>query len=77
MLHKNKYTLAQLRRLKGLSQKELGETIGVSERTITSYESDVELFKKIQHWRLTEIARVLEVEISDIYIGEWENENIR
>lgn len=69
MLEKDQYTLKQLRQLSGLSQKELGALIGVTERTIWNYENDVENLRKVSYPQLQRVAEVLDVKVDDIFLG--------
>ena len=41
MLDQKQFTLKQLRNLSGMSQEELGEAVGLTARTIGTYEKDI------------------------------------
>lgn len=70
MLKQKKYTLKQLRQLAGFTQEELGVRIGMTERTISKYENNVDELKKISYEKLKVISSVLGVEVDDIFLGE-------
>lgn len=69
MLGQEQYTLKQLRNLADLSQEELGDKVGLSARTIGTYEKDIEKLKNIPFQKLKEIAEALDVSIDDIFLG--------
>lgn len=70
LLKQKKYTLKQLRQLAGFTQEELGVRIGMTERTISKYENNVDELKKISYDKLKVISSVLGVEVDDIFLGE-------
>ena len=70
MLDQKQFTLKQLRNLSGMSQEELGEAVGLSSRTIGTYEKDVNSLKKVSYAKLQEIAKALDVSVDNIFLGE-------
>lgn len=64
-----KFTLRQIRNIKGLTQKQLAELVGVTERTINTYESDVKSLQKADYIVVYNIAKALDVNTSDIFLG--------
>lgn len=64
-----KYTLKQIRNIKGYTQKELAEKSGVSERTIINYEKDVKTLQNADYIIIYNIASALGVKTSDIFLG--------
>lgn len=65
----NKTTLYDLRRARRLTQKELAEKTGLTERTIITYEMDVTKFRKAKYETVENIAKVLGVGIDDIFLS--------
>lgn len=64
-----KFTLKQIRNIKGLTQKQLSDLCGVSERTIIAYESDVRSLQKADYIVIYKIACALGVKTDDIFLG--------
>lgn len=64
-----KFTLRQIRNLKGMSQVELAEKVGLSPRTIVTYEKDVKALQKADYIVVHKIAQALDVKTSDIFLG--------
>lgn len=69
MLDQKQFTLKQLRRLSGMSQEELGEAVGLTSRTIGTYENDLDSLKNVSYAKLQEIAKALDVSVDDIFLG--------
>lgn len=65
---KEKYTLKQLRALKGFTKEELARKSNVTSRTIFIYESDVEKMRNGKYATLDKIAKALGVRVSDIFL---------
>ena len=61
-------TLTQWRRLKGLSQRELAELSGISERSIWEYEKNNNALENSSYATVKKICRVLEIEPSQIFL---------
>lgn len=65
---KEKYTLEQWRKLRGLSQEELAIKVGVSSRTIVNYEKDVQNLRNASYYKVQKIADVLGIKLSQIFL---------
>lgn len=64
-----KYTLKQIRNIKGITQKQLADEVGVTERTINSYENNVKAFQNADYIVVYKIAKALNVNTADIFLG--------
>lgn len=64
-----KFTLKQWRNIRGLSQEELAERVGVTSRTILSYEKDVNKLGNASYITVQRIADTLQIKLSDIFLG--------
>lgn len=64
-----KFTLKQIRNIKGLTQAELAKLAGVTERTIVNYEKDVKALQKADYIVVYRIAQALNVSTGDIFLG--------
>lgn len=64
-----KFTLKQIRNIKGLTQSELADRAGVTERTIVNYEKDVKYLQKADYIVVYRIAKALDVSTADIFLG--------
>lgn len=64
-----KFTLRQMRNIKGLTQKQLSDMAGVTERTIQSYESNVQSLQNADYIVVYRIAKALDVKVTDIFLG--------
>ncbi|NLI89766.1 MAG: helix-turn-helix transcriptional regulator [Epulopiscium sp.] len=64
-----KYSLKELRARKGVSQEELARLIGITARTVHNYESDIEKLRNTSYKNIENLARALEVEINEIFLG--------
>lgn len=69
MLDQKQFTLKQLRRLSGMSQEELGDAVGLTSRTIGTYEKDINALKNVSYAKLQEIAKALDISVDDIFLG--------
>lgn len=69
MLDQKQFTLKQLRRLSGMSQEELGDAVGLTSRTIGTYEKDINALKNVSYGKLQEIAKALDISVDDIFLG--------
>lgn len=69
MLDQKQFTLKQLRNLSGMSQEELGEAVGLSSRTIGTYEKDINSLKNVSYAKLQDIAKALDVSVDNIFLG--------
>ncbi|BAK95174.1 helix-turn-helix domain-containing protein [Tetragenococcus halophilus] len=63
-----KYTLKQLRNLRGYSREELARKSNVTSRTIYLYESDIENLRNGKYVTLDKIAKALGVGVTDIFL---------
>ena len=66
----NKSTLYDLRRSKRMTQKELAEQTGLTERTIITYEMDIKKFRKAKYETVENIAKILGVSIDQIFLSD-------
>lgn len=64
-----KYTLRQIRSIRGLTQEQLAKLANVSTRTIANYERDVTSFQNADYIVVYNIAKALGVRTSDIFLG--------
>lgn len=69
MLDQKQFSLKQLRGLSGMSQKELADKIGVTERTIGNYENVDGKLADAPYSRIKAIAAALDVSVDDIFLG--------
>lgn len=69
MLEQKQYTLKQLRRLAGITQEELGKRVGLTARTIGSYENDIDKLRNTPFQKIKELADALDVSVDDIFLG--------
>ena len=63
-------TLAQWRKLRGLSQEEMAKKVNVSTRTIWSYENDINNLRNASYNTISLIANALEIRIGQIFLGD-------
>lgn len=66
---KDKEKVKLLRVRLELTQSELAERAGVSQRTIHMFEKDVQNLRKAKYETLLRLAEALEVEVDDIFLG--------
>ena len=64
-----KRTLRQIRREKDVTQEELSALTGITTRSITTYENDVQALRSASYEYLDKIAKALKVKIDDIFLG--------
>lgn len=67
---KEKKTLRSLRRELDLSQKELAEKAGTTDKSISLYENDINALRAASFETIEAIAHVLGVTVSDIFLGD-------
>lgn len=63
-------TLAQWRKLRGLSQEEMAKKVNVSTRTIWSYENDINNLRNASYNTISLIANALEIRTWQIFLGD-------
>jgi len=63
-----KFTLRQWRNIRGLSQEELAERVGVTARTIVSYEKNTANLGNARYITVQKIADELNIKLSDIFL---------
>lgn len=68
-MKEEKFTLSQWRGIRGMSKADLSRETGITERTISSYESDVYSLRKASYDRLDELAKALHVSVNDIFLN--------
>ena len=66
----NKSTLYDLRRSRRMTQKELAEQTGLTERTIITYEMDIKKFRKANYETVENIAKILGVSIDQFFLSD-------
>ena len=64
-----KFTLKQIRNVKGVTQKQLAEVVGITERTMNNYENNVNALQNADYIIIYRIANALDVRFSDIFLG--------
>lgn len=64
-----KFTLKQIRNVKGVTQKQLAEVVGITERTMNNYENNVNALQNADYIIIYRIAKALDVRVSDIFLG--------
>lgn len=64
-----KFTLKQIRNVKGVTQKQLAEVVGITERTVNNYENNVNALQNADYIIIYRIAKALDVRVSDIFLG--------
>lgn len=67
---KEKSTLYDLRRSKRMTQKELAEKAGLTERTIITYEMDIKKLRKAKYEVVEILAETLGVSIDQIFLSD-------
>lgn len=65
----SKKTLRQIRREKDVTQEELSQMTGLSDRTISMYENDLEALRGASYYNIEKIASALGVKVNDIFLG--------
>lgn len=69
MTVKERYTLEQWRKLRGLSQEDLAVKTGLTSRTIINYENDVNNLTSASYKNVQKLADALGVKLSQIFLG--------
>lgn len=64
-----KYSLAQWRKLRGMSQEQLAVMAGVSARSIINYEGSEEALSNASYKTVQALADCLGIKISQIFLG--------
>ena len=65
----SKKTLRQIRREKDMTQEELSSLTGITSRSITTYENDVQALRNASYDNLEKIAKALNIKVDDIFLG--------
>lgn len=63
------FSLKELRARKDISQEDLANIAGLTARTIHNYEKDVANLRSASYSNIKEIAKALDVEVEDIFLG--------
>lgn len=69
MVLKEKERLFDLRISKRMTQRELAMKTGLTEKTIITYESNIEKLRNASYKNVEKVANALEVEIDDIFLS--------
>lgn len=64
-----KKKLRQIRREKDMTQEELSRITGITTRSITNYENDIDALRNASFDYLEKIAKALDVKVDDIFLG--------
>lgn len=64
-----KKTLRQIRREKDVTQEQLSKKTGITTRSITAYENDLNSLRNASYEYLERIAKALDIEVDDIFLG--------
>lgn len=64
-----KKTLRQLRRERDITQEELARRVGITPRTIVSFETDVNNLRRTSYMTVEKLAKALNIEVADIFLG--------
>lgn len=65
----NKQALFDIRIQKRLTQKDLAIASGLSERTINTYESDIENLRNARYKNVEKVANALGVSVDEIFLS--------
>lgn len=65
----SKKTLRQIRREKDITQVELARLSGLTPKSISLYENDINLLRGASYSNLEKIAHALGVKVHDIFLG--------
>lgn len=65
----NKQALFDIRMQKRLTQKDLAIASGLSERTINTYESDIENLRNARYKNVEKVADALGVSVDEIFLS--------
>lgn len=63
------YTIKELRARHNLTQDGLARLVGLTTRTIQSFESDIENLRNTSYKNIERLAKALKVEVGDIFLG--------
>jgi len=64
-----KKTLRQLRRERDLTQEELAKLVGLTDRTISTFETVPGTLKSTKYETISKIAKALGVSVDDIFLN--------
>ncbi|QPB60529.1 helix-turn-helix domain-containing protein [Enterococcus faecalis] len=64
-----KVKIYDLRREKRMTQKELAEKTGITERTIINYENSIESLRNAKYATVEKIANALDVTVDNIFLS--------
>ncbi|MBU7547277.1 MULTISPECIES: helix-turn-helix domain-containing protein [Leuconostoc] len=65
----NKQALFDIRMQKRLTQKDLAIASGLSERTINTYESDIDNLRNARYKNVEKVANALGVSVDEIFLS--------
>ncbi len=65
----NKQALFDIRMQKRLTQKDLAHASGLSERTINTYESDIDNLRNARYKNVEKVANALGVSVDEIFLS--------
>lgn len=65
----NKQALFDIRMQKRLTQKDLAVASGLSERTINTYESDIDNLRNARYKNVEKVANALGVSVDEIFLS--------
>ncbi|WP_407631969.1 helix-turn-helix transcriptional regulator [Leuconostoc falkenbergense] len=65
----NKQALFDIRMQKRLTQKDLALASGLSERTINTYESDIDNLRNARYKNVEKVANALGVSVDEIFLS--------
>lgn len=66
---KEKFTLKQFRKFKGISIPELSNETSINENTLYNYENSIVALRKASYERLDQIASALGITVNDIFLS--------
>lgn len=66
---KEKMTLRQWRAVQGISVKKLAEDAGISQRTLYSYEHNIDSLRNASYEVLESLADALSISVNDIFLS--------
>ncbi|MBS6191984.1 MAG: helix-turn-helix transcriptional regulator [Enterococcus hirae] len=66
-----KAKIYDLRREKRMTQKELAEKTGITERTIINYENSIEALRNAKYATVEKIANALGVTVDNIFLSSY------
>lgn len=64
-----KKTLRRIRREKDMTQEQLSQATGITTRSITAYENDVNTLRSASYDYLEKLAKALGVEVQEFFLG--------